>query len=212
MSTNRSRSASAFRDRNANDMLPTRLYNLSRSLVKICRHTASDWAIVPSELGWLPMQQVIAQVSDERNTGLKGHGKVHGGGSATHRAGDNHPYELQEVIQIVERARRPHLGLIENHGGRVINIRAWDFHVGLRPRNAVADYGLESLVAPTTHPPGPTAGRTRRRQIRGLHRGSSERAAGPSPAARLACAGRAGTTRAPPHSFHGREAGEGELA
>ena len=42
MSTNRSRSASAFRDRNTDDLLPERLYTLSRILVKLCRHRATD--------------------------------------------------------------------------------------------------------------------------------------------------------------------------
>jgi hypothetical protein len=48
MSTNRSRSRSAFRDRMTGTLLPTRLYYLSKALVKICRHTAAeDFGIQP---------------------------------------------------------------------------------------------------------------------------------------------------------------------
>ena len=48
MITNRSRSQLALRDRNTSDVLPTRLYNLSRALVEIGRHAASDLAMFPS--------------------------------------------------------------------------------------------------------------------------------------------------------------------
>ena len=30
------------------------------------------------------------------------------------------------------------------------NVRAWDFHAGLRSRGAVADFDFESLAVPTT--------------------------------------------------------------
>ena len=60
MSTNRSRSQSAFRDRNTGNLMPTRLFNLSKALVKICRHTATEvYGIHPTELGWLPAYQVL---------------------------------------------------------------------------------------------------------------------------------------------------------
>ena len=81
---------------------------------------------------------------------VKGRGKGGGGGDAPPRAEDTYPYELQEVIQIVKRARRPHMGLVETHGGRVTNTRAWGFHAGLRSRNAVADYEFEPLDVATS--------------------------------------------------------------
>ena len=68
MSTNRSRSASAFRDRNTDDLLPERLYTLSRILVRLCRHRATDHGIPPTRAGWLPIVQVLAQANHERRT------------------------------------------------------------------------------------------------------------------------------------------------
>jgi hypothetical protein len=60
------------------------------------------------------------------------------------------PFTIGEVISIVERAQRPHLGLLENHGGEVIKIRAWDYHAGLRYRGAIADFDFESIEVPDT--------------------------------------------------------------
>ena len=56
LDTNRERSRSAFRDKNTGNLLPNRLYTLSKLLVKVCRHTATeDFGIAPSDLGWLPL-------------------------------------------------------------------------------------------------------------------------------------------------------------
>jgi hypothetical protein len=60
------------------------------------------------------------------------------------------PFTVGDVISIVERAHRPHLGLLENHGGEVIKIRAWDYHAGLRYRGVVADFDFESIDVPNT--------------------------------------------------------------
>jgi hypothetical protein len=59
-STTRSRSASAFRDRNTDDLLDDRLYTLSRILVKLCRHTGTDRGLIPSRAGWFPFDNVLA--------------------------------------------------------------------------------------------------------------------------------------------------------
>jgi len=42
LETNRERSRSAFRDKNTGSLLPNRLYTLSKLLVKVCRHTATE--------------------------------------------------------------------------------------------------------------------------------------------------------------------------
>ena len=140
MSTNRSRSASAFRDRNTDDLLPERLYTLSRILVKLCRHRATDHGITPARAGWLPVGQVLAQANHERQSMYRrANGKGRGGGNAPALVDLEKDYTIHEVIQIAHRARRPHLGLLENHDGFPINIRAWDFHAGLRARQALAD-------------------------------------------------------------------------
>ena len=154
MSTNRSRSASAFRDRNTDDLLPERLCTLSRILVKLCRHRATDHGITPTRTGWLPVGQVLAQANHEHQSlHRKAKGKGRGGGNAPAPADLEKEFTIHEVVQIAHRARRPRLGLMENHDGFPIRIRAWDFHAGLRVRQALADYDFESHpVAPTLHP------------------------------------------------------------
>jgi hypothetical protein len=47
----------------------------------------------------------------------KAKGKVRGGGNAPASADLERDITIHEVIQIVHRARRPHLGLMENHDG-----------------------------------------------------------------------------------------------
>ena len=114
MSTSRSRSASAFRDRNTDDLLPERLCTLSRILVWLCRHRATDHGITPARTGWLPIVQVLAQANHERQTMCRrAQGKGRGGGSAPVLADLERGYTIHEVIQIVHRARRPRLGLME---------------------------------------------------------------------------------------------------
>ena len=108
----------------------------------------------PSKLGWRSVTQVLAQANSDRVERIKAKGKGRGGGNAPVRDGEHYPYTIEEVIQIVERARRPHLGLMENHDGRVINIRAWDFHAGLRHRNAIADFDYGSHTVPPSLFPG----------------------------------------------------------
>jgi hypothetical protein len=39
---------------------------------------------------------------------------------------------MDEVIEIVRRAKRAHLGLMLNQQERVIYMRAWNHHAGLR--------------------------------------------------------------------------------
>jgi hypothetical protein len=70
MSTNRSRSQSAFRDRNTGALIESRLYSLSRALVRLCRHVGHDNGCFPSELGWLGINEVLACASRRRNRGL----------------------------------------------------------------------------------------------------------------------------------------------
>ena len=66
------------------------------------------------------------------------------------------PFTDDEVIEIVTRAPRAHLGLMENHEGRIICIRAWDVHAGLRDRGILADYDFNSVPVPRTlHPDVP---------------------------------------------------------
>jgi len=58
-------------------LLPNRLYSLSKILVKICRHTATeDYGIAPTDLGWLPAAQVLQNLNF---TMFKGKGKGAGG-------------------------------------------------------------------------------------------------------------------------------------
>ena len=78
------------------------------------------------------------------------------------------PHTIHEAIQILARAKRPHLGLMENHEGRVINVRAGDFHEGLRLRNAIADFDFGSHKVPAyLHLDLPRVARPR--EIRRLH-------------------------------------------
>ena len=85
-------------------------------------------------------------------------GKGRGGGHAPGHANDPAPFTGDEVIEIVNRAKRAHLGLMENHEGGIICIRAWDFHAGLRDRGILADYDVYSVPIPrTVHPDVPRA-------------------------------------------------------
>ena len=137
LDTNRECSRSAFRDRNTGNLLPNRLYTLSKILVKICRHTATEeYGIAPTDLGWLPAAQTLQNLNF---TILKGKGK--GGGGGRKGGGGNaptswSPYTMDEVIEIVRRAKRAHLGLMLNQQGRVNYIRAWNYHAGLRRARA----------------------------------------------------------------------------
>ena len=60
------------------------------------------------------------------------------------------PFTDAGVMEIVSRAKRAHLGLMENNQGRIISIRAWDFHAGLRDRGIMADYDFNSVPVPRT--------------------------------------------------------------
>ena len=63
------------------------------------------------------------------------------------------PFAEADVIEIVDRAKRAHLGLMENHEGRIICIRARDFHAGLRDWQVLAEYDFYSVSIPRTlHP------------------------------------------------------------
>ena len=72
VSTTRSRSASAFRDRNTDDLLDDRLHTLSRILVKLCRHTGTDRGLIPSRAGWFPFENVQAVADWERMARVHG--------------------------------------------------------------------------------------------------------------------------------------------
>ena len=142
-------------------LLPTRLYYMSKALVKICRHTATEvYGIQPTELGWLPAQQVLQGLNmaefGSKGKGASGksgaRGKGGGGNAPTSRGRREVPYIMDEVIEIVRRGKRAHLGLLFNHDGDVIYIRAWDYHAGLRKARQVADYDFESVpVNPIYH-------------------------------------------------------------
>ena len=59
---------------------------------------------------------------------------------------------MDEVIEIVRRAKRAHLGLMLNQQERVIYMRAWNYHAGLRRARAIVDYDFESIpVNPAYH-------------------------------------------------------------
>ena len=59
---------------------------------------------------------------------------------------------MDEVIEIVQRAKRSQLGLLLKHEDEVIHIRAWDYHAGLRRSRRIADYDFESApVNPALH-------------------------------------------------------------
>jgi hypothetical protein len=87
LETNRERSRSAFRDKNTGSLLPNRFYNLSKFLVKVCRHIATeDFGIAPSDLGWLPAAQTLLNINQSV---AKGKGK--GGGGYRKGGGGNAP-------------------------------------------------------------------------------------------------------------------------
>ena len=147
-STNRSRSQSVFRDRNTGEVLSDRLFTLSKTLVRICRHQATSLGITVSPAGWITIGQALVHANRDRvdliNRDRKGKGR--GGGNAPPRRQDlMEAYSVNEVITIVTRAVRPHLGLMENHAGEIISIRAWEYHAGLRSGQALRDYDLEML-------------------------------------------------------------------
>ena len=144
-------------------MLPTRLYTLSRTLVKLCRHTGTDRGFYPTQNGWLPVAQTLAVANHERAAtcrASKSRGKGRGGGNAP--AGDDYQdeYTIHEVIHIVNRATRPHFGLMESRDGRIINIRAWGVHAGLRLRGRSPTSTLSRSWCPRpvmrTHPGSPS--------------------------------------------------------
>jgi hypothetical protein len=59
--------------------MPTRLYTLSKALVKICQHTATEvFSITPTDLGWLPAAQVFQHLNVSEFKG-KGTGTGKGG-------------------------------------------------------------------------------------------------------------------------------------
>jgi hypothetical protein len=158
-STNRSRSASAFRDRNTDELLDDRLYSLSRILVKLCRHDGTDYGLVPSTAGWFPFGNVLAVANElctARSKGQKSKGKGKGKGCGGGNAPGPAPLNEADVIEIVERAKRAHLGLVENHDGRIICTRAWGYHAGLRDRQVLAEYDFYSASIPRTRHPNVT--------------------------------------------------------
>ena len=86
----------------------------------------------PSELGWLPAHQVLQNLNmaefGSKGKGTSGksgrHGKGGGGNAPTSRGRREEPYAMDEVIELVRRAKRAHLGLLLTHDGDVIYIRA----------------------------------------------------------------------------------------
>ena len=73
-------------------------------------------------------------------------GKGRGGGNAPPLPADlSDPFTVDEVILIVTRSKKPYLGLMENHAGEVISIRAWEYHAGLRADGAIRDQEFEML-------------------------------------------------------------------
>ena len=57
-------------------------------------------------------------------------------------------FMLDNVIEIVNSARRPRLGLMTNRQDRAIHIRAWSYHAGLKTLGRVSDYDFESGPIP----------------------------------------------------------------
>ena len=51
-------------------------------------------------------------------------------------------------METVTRPWRAHLGLVEDAEGRILYIRAWDFHAGLWDRGALMDYDFCSMSFP----------------------------------------------------------------
>ena len=51
----------------------------------------------------------------------------------------------EKVIEILNSANRPHLGLMMNDLGQVMLIGAWSYHAGVKYAGHVADYELESI-------------------------------------------------------------------
>jgi hypothetical protein len=153
LATNRERSRSAFRDKNTGNLLPERLYSLSKLLVKICRHTATEeFGIAPSNLGWLPAAQTLLNINQvtAKGKGKGGRGSRKGGGGNAPTSGT--PYTMDDVTEIVRRAKRSHLGILYNQAGRVTHIRAWNYHAGLRRARQIVDYDFESVpVNPAYH-------------------------------------------------------------
>ena len=115
-------------------------------LVKLCRHTATSHGVVVTATGWVTIRQALTHVNMERENLLRRSrkGKGRGGGNAPPSNLDA-PFTVDEVITIVSRAVRPHLGLMENHAGEITWIRAWEYHAGLRAGQTLRDYELESL-------------------------------------------------------------------
>ena len=62
-STNRSRSASAFRDRHTGELLDDPLYSLSKILVKLCRHDGATSNLTPSVHGWFHFGNTLARAN-----------------------------------------------------------------------------------------------------------------------------------------------------
>jgi hypothetical protein len=105
--------------------LPNRLFVQSKALVKLCRHTATTHGIVVTGAGWVTIWQALAHVNAERDVlhRLSRRGKGRGGGNAP-RPDLSAPFTVEDVVTIVDRAVRPHLGLMRNHVGEVMWVRA----------------------------------------------------------------------------------------
>ena len=72
------------------------------------------------------------------------------------RGGGNAPYTIDHIIEIVNSARRPHLGLMMNRQGRATLILAGNCHAVVRSLGRLTDCDLESapiLVALADHVP-----------------------------------------------------------
>ena len=90
------------------------------------------------------------QAGRVRQEGAKlGTGK-RGGGNAP-RESPPEIFTIDDVIEIVNLAKRPYLGLMVSHQGRVILIRAWSHHAVLKGLGRTADYDFEAIPIPAIH-------------------------------------------------------------
>ena len=112
-------------------------------LVKLCRHSAASVGVTVSSTGWITIRQALTHVNTERDLLFRRNrkGKGRGGGNAPPPNPDlQAPCTIDEVLTIVSRATRPHLGLMENHAGEIAWIRAWGYHAGLRAGQVLRDH------------------------------------------------------------------------